>query len=195
MKKKIVGIGVLTGGAYDTVEIQGIGTALKTLDVNTFRVQGLFKGGSVRRAADITVEGEARIAHCEFAERLLLRGRIRITGPKPESLSLSGEGQVIADRLQTGCLSLRGNCRIGSLRAEQVQIDQPESSAKEKDSVVGEVVCDTLTAYRLKAKTVTAGQVDLRGACEIEELICPCVTVSGPECVIRHHVKDPGAAS
>ncbi len=195
MNQEIVGIGVLKGGAYDTVVLQGIGAALETLNVHTLRIQGIFKGKEVRQATEITMEGEARITRCDFADRLLMRGQVRIIGLGSDASSLIGEGEVTADRLQIGRFHLCGNCRIRSLQASEIQISNPPPSAKEKDSVIDEVVCDTLTAYRLKAKKVTAQHVELRGECEIDTLICPSVTVSGPECVIRHPIQDMGAES
>ncbi len=190
MDKRIIGMGFLRGGAYESIFVAGCAVATGEISVKKMQVKGTFRGKGIRNASYISVEGVAHLGHTDFAEKLCVAGRAVIRHTAEERMHLHGEGEITANRLICGEFQLTGTCQIRKLHGETIHMlkDERRVRTNKRFSRVEELACDVLEAHDLKAKFVTAKEVHLYGNSEIETLISSNVTLHDTTCMVAHQM-------
>lgn len=191
MNKKISGFGMIKSGAYENILVEGSGIASGDIDVDHIKIQGVFKGKGIRNALDICVEGIAKIETTDFSDGLTIKGRAKIKRLEKDSVTLFGEGAIDADAFECKNFHLIGSCHIHKLTADEIHIleDKNNRNIKTRQSIIEQISCKKLIAYHLKAKTITAQEVQLHGNCKIDTLICDHVELCDPECLVENRVS------
>ena len=193
MSRTIEGIGFIKEGIYKTLDVAGVGMALGNIDVKKIHVKGIFKGKEVQNTEEMIVEGVAsgKLNVCHCADILRICGKAKIQRTEENSVVFKGEGTLRADTIVIDGFYLKGVCQMNKLEAPEVHIIEINNNryVKNHRSVVDEIVCRKMIAYDLKAKNVTAQEVELHGNCEIDTLICGTIAYCDSGCVIKNHIK------
>ncbi len=171
MNKKISGIGFVKSGAYQKIDVSGLGYALSELEADTISVSGVFRSQTIHQACKIDVSGVMKCDKIAFVQKL----------------SVSG----VLDTNEVTCTSfhLYGYCHIGTLQADEITFFEDKSSKNLRQSKINHIICTKLIAHDLKADTITADEVELYGCCEINTLICENLIRHDESCIVKHHIS------
>ena len=189
------GIGKIKCGTYERIDVEGMGFAQAPIAAKKIHVSGTLKGKKVRCTEQMKVEGIIG-GDIQFGARTRFQailGNAVIEKQENGHTSFDVEGELRADVVAVEMFKIKGHCRINSLEAVEVILcPNPPSknkSLKNRKSEVGEIVCDRLVAYGLKAEKVVAEEVQLYDACEIGTLICKRKTYCSPDCIIMNELE------
>ena len=188
------GIGKIKCGTYEEIVVEGMGFAKDPITVKKILVAGTMKGKKVRCTKQMKVEG-IMVGDIQFGARTRFKailGNAVIEKQENGHTSFDVEGELRADVVAVEVFKIKGRCRINKLETVEATLTPNPSENKilksrnleNRKSEVGEIVCNRLVAYGLKAEKVVAEEVQLYDACEIGTLICKKKTYCSPDCVI-----------
>lgn len=190
----IDGIGSLSGGEFNEVNIDGISKLKHPLTAKSVRVDGIFKSKAKIQADFIHFDGIARILKDIKAKKLDINGIVKIRRGSLHADEIRCDGILVCNReVNADYISIDGSCSIKSIYGDTVLIHSEEKEnqkarvpgrlgflvklyfgrkVKNSLSLVDHIECTHLEGHNIKCRVVYANSVKLTGMSEIEVLHC-----------------------
>ena len=187
MNKFVNGISRIKSGIYENVNVNGVVFSVNDIVVKKLDVGGTLSGKTIKIKDEFIVNG---IVHgdirfgCENRIGMIIGG-VTIKKLENEHIVLDGDGDIRADTITMDIFNMKGRCRIKRLKAQEVDILEPDLKIRKGKSVIDEIHCKRLRAYDLTAGNVVAEEVELYGACKIGTLTCKEKKYVSPDCIIE----------
>lgn len=192
--QKIDGIGTLTGGEYDRVEVDGIAKLAGDLTVGIFEVDGVIKGSGTIHAKKFECDGVATLTGDISAESIHIDGTVKLSGGKVEAESfrcdgcMTAEGEICADQVIVD----------GIIKAAEIYGDEVRICSKGKGGIfpIPNLDIDIMGIVKIKntgnkhgsftvssVKTIEATTVEIKYT--KAELVSGQFVTIGPGCVVK----------
>lgn len=184
----IQGIGTMSGGEFNRLDVEGVGTNYGDIVAEKITIEGVFKSTGNINAQMIECEGVADFTGNIRTKHLLMEGVLNIKDlGKIEAEQITGEGCINAKSdINADCIKLRGCVNAKAIYGDQIEIDSKEVnfstfkkilqkinlSDKSKASNIEVVEATTINLTGVCAKEVNGHDIIIGPFCEIGKVDC-----------------------
>lgn len=203
--EKIDGIGMIHGGDYSEIIVDGMGKLKGTVTAKKVVVSGAFKSKGKLSTQEIYVDGFARILKSIKTRNMVINGTLKLRHADVSADSVHGEGVLTSTgSISADEININGYCSVKKMLGDRISIHNNSKGINKlirslriltflyfgrsislNHSLVDQIECTNLTASGIKAKVVRAGHVELGRDCIIDRLYCDGTMIIDPSCRIK----------
>lgn len=185
----IEGIGKISAGEYDIINVEGVGNINGDIKASRLIVEGVLKCNGIIEADEMNIEGVITLNKSVRVKKLKIEGVVNQKKDKIEADTiycegtLNSEGEISADKIV-----VEGHISAPEIYGEYIKIDNNSLLNKDvhlnifgfgfhnkrgKDySYVDVMEATTIELINVKAKSVRGNNVSIGPNCVIEEIEC-----------------------
>ncbi|MFR1517812.1 MAG: hypothetical protein ACLSVG_03405 [Clostridia bacterium] len=190
--EKIDGIGSMTGGEYDSIQIDGIGKLKGDAKANQVSVDGILRSKGKIEAAVLNINGIHKAKRSIKVKEMHIDGILNLKKAALQADKIKCTGALFCNReVNADVIDLQGIYNISHIYGDSITLTYEESSRNipgRKNSALFKMLfgfsvpdgygkadyveCTSLCATNTKFKTIRAGSVSLSQNCEADKLYC-----------------------
>jgi cytoskeletal protein CcmA (bactofilin family) len=169
----MAGVGKASGGIYQNVNIQGVGTVQGDIECVDCSIEGVATISGNVRAQTISIKGKASAQGDVSGEAVSLEGQVTISG-KCDAEKFVGTGAIsIAGLLNAGEISIQlyGPSHVGEIGAETIRVEKEPGRSlfgRLKRLSAETIEGDEIYLENTKANVVRGNRVVIGAGCNIE---------------------------
>lgn len=211
--KHCEGIGSISRGTYDTVQLEGMFKLKAPAKIKTLLVEGTFKSKGALVVEEFKMEGIARIFRPIKAKHIHIEGLLKLRRASVNVNNMYCEGILVSNKeISVDEFHCEGICAVNRILGDKITLTykQLEQSTKIStfpikgifftrlyfgkpvdftQSLIDQIECTELIAEKLICKTVYANSVKLSNHCVIDQLHCDGSIEYDNTCIIHKVIK------
>lgn len=188
------GIGMLNGGEYNKIELDGISKLKHPLIAKSVSIDGIFKSKAKIQADFLSFDGISRVFRDIKAKKIDINGIVKIRRANLYADEIICTGILVCNReVNADYINIDGNCSANTMYGDTILINSNENNnqnaripsklgifsklyfgrqVKTSMSLVDRIECTHFEGNNVYCKEVYANSVKLTGYSEIEVLHC-----------------------
>lgn len=171
----IDGVGTMSGGQYDEVDIDGVVTCNGDIEAEVIKIDGVFKCHGKVKSASLKCNGTAEFDSAVIAKKLDIDGFVKMERIEADEIRCNGmieaQGEVSADFVDAN----------GFINAKEIVGDRIRINSRmgkimyilpEKRSKINLIEATTIELRGVTAQTVNGKDIKIGPRCRIQAVDC-----------------------
>ena len=203
-RERIGGIGSVSGGEYDSIQIDGIGKLKGRIKANQISASGMSRSKGEIEASLLNINGIHKAKRIIKVREAAINGVLRLKTASLHADKINCTGCLYCGReLSADQISIQGIFSISHIYGDTVRLVSDETAhlpigrksrlfcrllfgfrIPDGASRADYVECTELVASNTKFKTIHAGSVTLSQNCEVDKIYCDGPVTADSTCTI-----------